>query len=133
MGCPGPFCFLWNLALLRYLGPPNPGPPFYRLPFLVTFLHPVWKGFQAQHEAILRPTWDPLGRTWWDLGVQLGAQLRKVGSKLGPDAPKIGFLRVCLAYVQGVPHRIDFWMDFGSIVVLPCSRRTHFKDFSSSR
>ena len=82
--------------------------------FLVTFLYPVWKGFRTQHEAILGPTWGQLGSTWRDVGVQLGAKLRLVGSNLGPDEPKIGFLGDFVAHLLGVQHRIDFWVAFGS-------------------
>ena len=50
-------------------------------------------------------------------GVQVGSNLHQVGSKVGADGPKIGFLKDLVAYLQGVRHRIDFCMELGLIFV----------------
>ena len=76
--------------------------------------------------------------TWRLLGIQHGPKLRQVGSKLGPDGPKITCQTDFVAHRQRLRHRLDHSVDFLGVFndfrqpgilknVLPWWRRKHFK------
>ena len=61
--------------------------------FFVMFSHIVFSRVPEATWAHLGFSLGQVGASWWDFEVQLGPKLRQVGSRLGPDRPKIRFLK----------------------------------------
>ena len=56
----------------------------------------------------LGSAWGQVGPYWLDFGAQVGAELHKVGSKLGLHGPKMRFLQDVVTFPLGLQYRIDF-------------------------